>query len=128
MTPPDAIPTDLAHNTAGDITQFFASEQIDLEVLEATDDYHALELIGARRASMNKETVHEIYYTCCGEPIRVIVAPNGSRAASRLLHNVSKGNVQQARNIGKYVVGLLSSHKAPGLLDSVQSRSGLAFL
>jgi anti-sigma factor RsiW len=108
---------------------------------------HGVTLLGAREHVVEGEPILELLYDCCGRPAKVVVAPQDSAAANRILeaendmetqlawyghdHSPAAGayetgmmGVQETRAIGTYLTGIISVHPTDGLLETLVPRSG----
>ncbi len=118
MTPPDSVPTTLATgNTLASVNQFLKDSAITLSVSDPTDNGHPIQFIGARNTLLSNTHVKELYYNCCGQPVRMVVAKKGSAAAENFGRIENADSVQATRNVGAYTVALLSTHSAANLLN-----------
>ena len=105
------------------VRTYLADHNVDLELnpMEslAIASAHPLEIIGARTYEVNGEPVVEMLFGCCGRPVKVMMAVQGSDAATLIgLASASgNGDVLATRTVGRYLVAVVSDHPAPGLLD-----------
>ena len=78
-----------------------------------------MEVIGVRTNEVNNEPVVEILFGCCGRPVKVMMAAQGSDVATLigLVSANGNGEVQATRTVGHYLVAVVSDHPTHGLLD-----------
>ena len=88
-----------------------------LDPARIKDTHHPRELVGARQSTLNGVPVKEIYYNCCGEPVEMIVAKNGTAAAEAFAQAENAKHIQATRVVGDHTIALLSHHPATYLLD-----------
>ena len=118
MTPPDSVPTTLATgSTLASVNQFLKDSAITLSISNPADNGHPIQFVGARNTLLSNTHVKELYYNCCGKPVRMVVAEKGSAAAENFGRVENADSIQATRNIGAYTVALLSTHSAPDLLN-----------
>jgi hypothetical protein len=81
---------------------------------------HPVQFVGARERRVEGERVLELMWQCCGQPVVVEVAAEGTSPA-RMIHKAADGgNIQEVRQLGRHVAALVSRHKAKPFLDLVQ--------
>lgn len=106
------------------VQAYLASHDIELELnsmesLAMASTHHHMAVIGARTIKVNNEPVVEMLFGCCGHPVKVMMASQGSDAAILIGLASANGNgeVQATRSVGHYLTAVVSDHPAPGLLD-----------
>ena len=106
------------------IRAYLESHDVELELkpmesLTMASTHRSLEVIGARTYEVNNEPVVELLFACCGRPVKVMMASQGSDVAMLIgLASASgKGEVQATRTVGHYLTAVVGAHPAPGLLD-----------
>jgi len=138
---------DLLHVAAADTTALAATSQTDanLDAVNAFLVAHAVgvtleplspenpgknvhsRLLGARMARMGEEEVAELLFECCSEPVKVVVAKHGTRAATLLESQSGGANIQGPRRIGEYVAVMVNHPHGPphepGPLDFLAPRT-----
>jgi len=78
-------------------------------------------IIGARQSTYAGEKVTEILTACCDRPVRIVMAPAGSRAAKEIvLASAEPGPVQAIRNLDGLIIGIVSDHPTAGLMNLLQ--------
>ena len=106
------------------VQAYLASHNVELELnpmesLAIASAHRHLQFIGARTLEVNHESVVEMLFGCCGRPVKVMMASQGSDVAMLIgLASASgKGEVQATRTVGHYLTAVVGAHPAPGLLD-----------
>ncbi|MCH7908585.1 MAG: hypothetical protein IIB38_03100 [Candidatus Hydrogenedentes bacterium] len=106
------------------IRAYLADHDIELELnpvesLAIASTHRHLEVIGVRTNEVNNEPVVEILFGCCGRPVKVMMAAQGSDVATLigLVSANGNGEVQATRTVGHYLVAVVSDHPTHGLLD-----------
>jgi anti-sigma factor RsiW len=93
--------------------------KLALETAQAEPGHHALRLIGAREVAYDDEAVLELFYECCEQPMKVIVAKQGGAAAEHLAVGVANGHAQASRHVGDYVAAVVGKHGFDNLVRVV---------
>ena len=81
------------------------------------------DLIGAREEMYHGEPVVELLVECCGEPLKIVMAPAGSDAANAIgkaMAKPKKSDVQTWEHFDNYVVALVGTHRARNLLEFIE--------
>ncbi|MBI5093558.1 MAG: hypothetical protein HZB26_14085 [Candidatus Hydrogenedentes bacterium] len=77
-------------------------------------------ILGLREARFGKEPVYELYYECCGQPLKIALAKKGSPAAELMNKDTApRSAIISTRDIGGYRVALVGTHHAQALLDHI---------
>jgi hypothetical protein len=87
---------------------------------ESTSAGHPVQFFGARERMVDGERVLELMWQCCGQPVVVELAAEGTAPARRIHKAADGGQIQEVRQFGRHVAALVSSHKAKPFLDLVQ--------
>jgi len=107
--------------------QAWLDEQgIDLSVLSVDamgETRHPMTMLGATLARYRNEEVLELLYNCCGQPAKVVLAPENSRVAAELRQGEGRGKVQDSLAVNGYLAAVVSPHRSPELLDLIRPRS-----
>lgn len=103
------------------VRQFLKEHDVGIS-LQATSTIqmpagHHATLLGARASRSDGETVVELLYECCGKPIKMVIARNGTRMADRIRDSVSEDIVQITRQIGDFQVALVGLHEGTALMQ-----------
>ena len=122
LTVPVDIPLNLTAGTENELNSFFTDNGINIHVAEPPDAYHNIELKGMRYASFAGEDIVELYYTCCGKPVDIMLVKKGSKAEEALASDVNKSRIQAIKDVGDYRAALLSIHPSSDVLALVASR------
>ena len=106
---------------AATVNDYLHNHGIALSVrsLEDAPDlrHHAQALLGATEQTYRGEPVAELLYECCGRPVKVVIAPKNSEAATAIRKAIDENKVQDFRSVGDYVAAIVGHHHAPGLID-----------
>lgn len=111
-----------------DALQVFLQERgVDVDVaLDLNNHYavrtqgHSVRFLGAGAEPFGDEQVVEMYFDCCHEPAKVLIAPRGSAAAAAITKAFGNaGDVQAIRDAGDYLIAVVGLHQAHDLLDTV---------
>jgi hypothetical protein len=83
--------------------------------------HRKVDIIGARQVQFAGTDVIEILVDCCDRPVKLILAPQHSRAARALGRAAAEDgyDVQATRKVSGYVVAAVAIHPAHGLVDLV---------
>lgn len=94
---------------------------LDLDNLYAVHAQgHSMRFLGAGSENFGGERVIEMYFDCCHEPAKVLIAERGSPAAAAITNAFGNaGHVQALRDTGDYVVAVVGKHQAHDLIDTV---------
>ena len=114
---------------AAAVRTYLKSHGLDgaLAPLEAVhpESQHKAKLLGARTREYQNESVVELLYDCCGQSVKVVLAPPDSSVAEALLNGAVNGRtVWAARRMPQYVAGVISKHDASDLIDLLQPAAG----
>ncbi len=89
-----------------------AANGFNLSVNTASQGHHSIKVLGGYTAKVAGEPVAVICINCCGEPIRVLVARRGGRAAKVLLRGRNKENLQTVAWRGDVQLAVIAEHPA----------------
>ena len=108
--------------------RYLDSKGVDLELDESrahevlNERHHSLEVLGARHEFLNGEPVTEVFFGCCGHPVKLLLAERHSAAAREIsLAAAQDSDIQATRNVGDYFTAVVTEHSAHGLLDIFQA-------
>jgi len=108
---------------------FFQANNIPMglykeSALEAMPGPHyAIRIVGARRDRLAGEPITELMMSCCGRPVRIIVAERGSKAAKRLGDAAGEkdtNDIQAIRIVNGYLTAVVAKHPATQLLNVIE--------
>lgn len=106
------------------VRAYLASHDIELELkpmesLVMASTHRHLGMIGARTHEISDELVVEMLFECCGRPVKVMMASQGSDVAMLIGLASANGNgeIQATRTVGHYLTAVVSDHPVHGLLD-----------
>lgn len=115
-------------STSGDwsaVQEFMRQRQVALVMnsFDANLDtaHHPFRLVGASELGCHGNSVMEIRFECCGKPVKVILAKNGTKASTIVREGRANGEVRYVREMGVYVVGVVSKHPVPDLTRLFES-------
>lgn len=112
---------DIKASEVAAINEYLHNHGIALSVRSLEDApqlrHHEQELLGATEQTYKGEPVAELLYECCGRPIKVVIAPKNSDAATAIRKAIDENKVQDFRSVGDYVAAIVGHHRAPGLID-----------
>lgn len=102
-------------------TEYLAARGIPLTVqpisaLVPETSPHQAVFLGARERTIDGERVVDLMWDCCGDPVIVSVAAEGSQAAEQIDRAFADGRVGGERRLGGHVAGLVSEHAPPAFL------------
>ncbi|MFA6243994.1 MAG: hypothetical protein WC655_23835 [Candidatus Hydrogenedentales bacterium] len=109
-----------------DVNEYVHEHGFAFDVLPIDNDgsrHHWRELLGARESHYRGEKVMELFFDCCGKPLKVVVAPKNGAAARHIGEALARGELQASRPAGEYVTALVGRHRAAALLDLVSAES-----
>lgn len=87
---------------------------------ELTSGAHPMKAIGAATSHPNDEDVVEMFFECCGHPIKVLLAERGSAAAMMIGEAVGNENdIQATRTVGRYLIAIVAEHPGEPLTSLV---------
>ena len=94
---------------------------LDLENFYAVNAQgHTMRFLGAGTETFAGEQVVEMYFDCCHEPAKVLLAKHGSAAAAAIKNAFADGgHVQVVRDAGDYLVAVVGRHEAHDLIGTV---------
>ena len=102
------------------VRQFMAAQGVDLPLrmppLAAQTGVHRARLLGARKVRHHDGDGVELLFDCCGEPLKLILAPLGSALARTLEVAQGEGQVQTSRTIGGFLVAAVGRHDASAVM------------
>lgn len=81
------------------------------------DSMHAIEIIGGHNCEINGEMVTIVNFSCCGEPLRVLVATIGGKASKAMLQQNNFENIQIMDKRGNYQLALIGNHPGQEVLS-----------
>lgn len=90
--------------------------------LEASMGHHRpIRIVGARQERYAGDKVTEVLFSCCGYPVKMLLAKQDSKAAKTLGRAAGEigTDIQATRIIDGYLAALVSKHSARGLLEGV---------
>ncbi len=97
------------------------SIQLPAEEALSNRTHEKIHLLGARCESCPCEDVGEILFDCCGQPVKIVMAHKGGRAADLLSkahsNHACNCEVQRVEEIGEYIVAVVGRHPSPQLLE-----------
>ena len=119
----DALPlaSENQSSTPGEreaVQEFMRQRQVQLILsdLSASElSSHPIRLVGASEQGCHGNSVMEIRFECCGKPAKVVLARLGTKASSIVREGTRKGDVQHVRQVGDYLIGVVSKHATPDL-------------
>ena len=79
------------------------------------DSHHAIEILGGYNCKISGEHVTVVNFSCCGEPLRVLVAAVGGKASKTILKNFE--NIQIMDKRGNYQLALIGKHPGQEVLS-----------
>lgn len=80
--------------------------------------FHGVEIVGAKMSHLSGDPVLSLLASCCGQPVKMLLAQQNSRAAKQLGEAAaSSGMVQTLQPLDGYVAATISDHQAPYLAD-----------
>ncbi|MDA0323253.1 MAG: hypothetical protein O2923_11140 [Verrucomicrobia bacterium] len=102
-------------------TKFLAARGIavavqPLAVVVPPESPHDAVFLGARERMVGRDRVVDLMWNCCGKPVIVSIAAEGSAAAARIGRAFGDGRVSGQRRLGGHVAGLVSEHASPAFL------------
>lgn len=104
----------------GAVRQFLQKQDFDISLgpVPSTEESNGHEriLLGARAIQERGETVIELLYSCCGEPLKMILARTGTAIANRAKSSMP-GIVQATRRVGDFQIALVGRHEAKSLMQ-----------
>jgi len=121
-----ALNTELPESAiAGELPKaqaFLSARGVDIRLRpiegDSLKDHEGTRILGYREARYGQEAVYELYYNCCGKPLKVALAKKGGAAAALLEKTLDGSNgIQSTRDVGEYRVALVGKHHAKELLD-----------
>ncbi len=102
---------------AGDIVRvrsFMAAHGIDvhLKAIPSSGEAggHEVRLVGARKVHGRDEAGVELFFACCGQPVKVILAALGSDLARELAAAQERGQVRNSRVVGGFLAAAVGRH------------------
>lgn len=84
------------------------------------------ELLGASEVMYKNSRVVEVFYECCGKPLKLILVQQGTPAADaieRLAEVPSRSHIVAVRSVGGTLAAVVGRHQVPQLLDTVVPES-----
>lgn len=94
----------------------------DETIARSIAPHTSFEFVGARQVNFRGDKVTEVLASCCEKPVRIVIAPVGSKAAKELvLASAEPGPIQATRNLEGYVAGVVSEHPTTGLVNILQA-------
>jgi hypothetical protein len=88
---------------------------------EGLKGHEGTRILGLREARYGQEPVYELYYECCGKPMKIALAPKGGAAAAMMDKNFSDPNgIQLTREVGEFRAALVGKHHATALLNHIE--------
>jgi hypothetical protein len=105
------------------VQKFLASKGIHLDVqaeaelMRALPFHRPIEVIGVHQTRFAGTRVTEVLVACCRKPVKLVLAPNSSRAARVLREAVGSGqtHVQSVQTTGEYTIAVVARHPANAL-------------
>ena len=89
---------------------------VEINTMRIVQVHSGVKLLGAARS--NKNNVIELYFACCGHPVKIILAERDTPEACDIGHALGQDNdLQDVRLVGNYVAGIVGKHPSVGLLD-----------
>ena len=80
------------------------------------DSMHKIEILGGHNCEINGEMVTVVNFSCCGEPLRVLVATIGGNASKAMLRGKNFKNIQIMNKRGDYQLALIGKHPGQEVL------------
>ncbi len=99
------------------IKQFLKNEDVNINLLTPSKEGHKVVLLGASKSIYNNEKIITVNYSCCGEPLKIIIAKIKSSSAKLLLNAINTKKVQKIKNIGNYQIGIVGKHPGDKILN-----------
>jgi len=101
-----------------DPSVLLATAGFDVQVLPDPPGGHSVSVLGAYAEELAGEPVIVVYVDCCGEPLRVLVAQRGSRAAKAVRDINALQTVVWRGDVQLTVIG---EHPAEAVLSLFQN-------
>jgi hypothetical protein len=114
---PANIPLDITAGTETELNHYFATHQMALALSAPPSGHHNIQLKGMREVNIDGQRLTEIYYTCCGQPVEIVLIPRGSNAEKALASDASRSRIQAIKQVGNFHAALLSTHPSGELLN-----------
>lgn len=86
------------------------------------DSRHDVKLVGACTGKCKEKTLYEVMFTCCGQPVKIAIAKQGTSGAEMIAKSRKCHEVQESVVMGEYVVAVIGKHPAPDLIDILKPR------
>lgn len=80
------------------------------------DRMHNIEILGGHNCEINGEMVTVVNFSCCGKPLRVLVATIGGKASKAMLRKNNFKNIQIMDKRGDYQLALIGNHPGQEVL------------
>lgn len=109
-------------NSIAKTQQLFTSSNFNLNIAEPKHNHHKVEFIGAQKHQLNGEEVITLHYSCCDEPMKVIITCKGGDVCKHLTNSLSNENsapIQSTIEIDKYRLALIGRHRGELLFDTI---------
>ncbi len=103
---------------------------LDNNIHLAINDYHEVNpksrhdvrLVGACKGNCPERTLYEVLFTCCGQPVKIVIAKKGT-GGDKMIGKARKcGEIQDMVGMGEYTVAVVGKHPAPDLIDVIRPR------
>ncbi len=111
----------------GAVQAYFKAHDIDLGLVPISEtspakNGHKTALVGAICIECKGGALLEVLVVCCGHPVKVVVAEEGTATARLMLQAEARGEVQHTVRIGAYRAGVISgAHPAHAFVQLLRA-------
>ena len=105
-----------------DAQQLLVANNFNIDITKPNESYHDINFLGAKKEVFNGEEVMVLFYSCCGEPMKVLVTCAGGKACAQITNELkqdSGSKVKFDKLIDKYRLALIGDHYSNDVLGTI---------
>ena len=102
--------------------QFLVANNFDLNITNPNTSNHDVKFVGAKKTTFEGEEVMVLYYSCCGEPMKVLISCKGGKFCDHIKEDMVSdhpSNIKFQKIVNNYRVALIGAHNYNEVLTTI---------
>ena len=104
-----------------DAQQLLVSNNFNIDITKPNSSMHDVKFIGAQKETFNGEEIIVLMYSCCGEPMKVLVTCAGGKACQQISSELkaTDSKIKFDKIIDKYRLALIGDHNYDDVFNTI---------